>query len=273
MIEFFTIIKETPEIMLKNPTFKRVMDSTHNLLGGTVDITPTATVTASATQQNIQELECIFWEDPARLAILDEMAKTKIERDQLLNSMCEPPSFSIGLTQMDMNDNLGLDSLDVNTLFDDQVDKNANPTPIDTHDEVINEVEKNENPTPIDTRDEVVNEAEKNVNPTRTDAYDNHAEKNADATPTHEDDSELDAARNEELRTKNKLDKGKAKVTKNKSFQVQLYYFFKLCSNNQVTIETVVKRSTHEQKKPDTLLSPYIVRVINSGFSCISGLN
>lgn len=55
------------------------------------------------------------------MAILDEMEKTKIERDQLLNSICEPPSFSIGLTQMDINDNLGLDSLDVNTLFDDQV--------------------------------------------------------------------------------------------------------------------------------------------------------
>lgn len=49
------------------------------------------------------------------------MAKTKIERDQLLKSMCEPPSFSIGRTQMDINDDLGLDRLDVNTLFDDQV--------------------------------------------------------------------------------------------------------------------------------------------------------
>lgn len=55
-------------------------------------------------------------------------------------------------------------------------------------------------------------------------------------------------------------------MIRNILFQNTIVLFFNnfmFRSNNQVTRETVLKRSTREQKKPDTFLSPYIVRVID----------
>lgn len=102
---FFTLLQQSPTVMLDDAKFRQIIESTHRLLGA--NETSKVQASTSAVQANPKSTEEVYgyvWTENCEAALLEieAMLSEKGVFDKFVNDY---PSFSLGLTQLD-NDEL-----------------------------------------------------------------------------------------------------------------------------------------------------------------------
>lgn len=112
MIEFMNLLEQKPEVMLENPQIKKIVETTNALLGRQPEI--------ESCPQSTQNLEDIFWKDADLVARYEEEQDAARKTNHILEKMGPGPNFSIGLTQLGLDEEHDVLDVEANNQHDDE---------------------------------------------------------------------------------------------------------------------------------------------------------
>ncbi|KAH6775547.1 hypothetical protein C2S52_013108 [Perilla frutescens var. hirtella] len=100
MVQLILLIERALKHLWENPRFKKILDAGQQLAGCRLATHHTEESTRSTQFYDQEDDDDKFWSDPGCIAALEEIEKAILKREEWKNQMFDPPSFSLGLTQV-----------------------------------------------------------------------------------------------------------------------------------------------------------------------------